>query len=110
MTSQKPTNPQQKSTPQPKRPAPPRNKPSSCDNDDTPTDKYTSCLIEWLGVNPDCQGMWDDKLKMLAHHEGTMGNAAVPIIQQAVHKDPKYLIESQQQIIAAMYAMRETMV
>jgi len=60
MTSQKPTDPEQKGTPKPKRPATPSHKSSSSEDDDTPDEQYMNYLLEWLSLDLDCQSMLDE--------------------------------------------------
>jgi hypothetical protein len=93
-TPDQPTNPQQKGTPKPDRPATPGNESSCSDNDDTEDEQYVTCFLEWLGLDSDCKRMMDDEMKMLAHHERKMGNKAVPIFQRAVNKDPELFTEA----------------
>jgi hypothetical protein len=105
-----PTNPKQKGTPKPDRPATPGSKSRSSDDDDTEDEEYVICLLEWLGHDPDCNRMLDNETKVLAHHVRTMGNKAVPIFQQAVNEDPELFTEARAQITAAVYAIREAIV
>jgi len=86
-TPEKPTHPKQYGTPKPNRPASPSCE-SSSSEDDTKDEDYMSCILEWLGLDPDCKTMLDDETKMLAHHERRMGSKAVPIFQQAVNHLP----------------------
>jgi len=109
-TPQRPTNPMQKGTPNTDQYATPGSKNSSSDNDNTEVDQYVSCFPEWLGLDPDCKRMLDDEIKMLAHHGRNMGNKAIHIFQQAVNSDPELFVETQAQVTAALYAMREAMV
>jgi len=109
-TPDKPTDPKQKGTPKPDRPATPGSEGSSSEDDDTEDEEYMSCFLEWLGLDLDCMRMMDDEMKILAHHERTMGNKAVPIFQQGVNEDPELFTEARAQIKAAVYAMREAIV
>lgn len=54
--------------------------------------------------------MLDDDTQMLADKERRYGNTAVPIFLQAVHDDPKLLIEARVQITAAVDAICETII
>jgi hypothetical protein len=54
--------------------------------------------------------MLDYKMKMLAHHERKMGNKAIPILPQAVNKDPELFTEACAHITATMYAINEVIV
>jgi hypothetical protein len=54
--------------------------------------------------------MLDDETKMLADHERTMGNKAVPIVQQAVYEDPELFTEARAPITAAVYVICEVIV
>jgi len=71
-TPEKPTDPPQKGTPKPNRPATPW---SECSiSDDDTEEEYMTCFLQWLGLDPDCKKMLDDKMIMLAHHERRMGS------------------------------------
>jgi hypothetical protein len=54
--------------------------------------------------------MLDDATKMLAYHERTIGNIAIPIFQHAVKEDPEFFIEAWAQITVAVDAMCEAIV
>ena len=109
-TPEKPTNPKQRGTPKPDQPATPGSKSSSSDDDNTEDEEYVSSFLEWVGLNLDCKRMLDDETKMLAHHETKIGNKAVPILQQALNKDPELFTEAQAQITVAVYVMCEAIV
>jgi hypothetical protein len=51
--------------------------------------------------------MLDNKIKLWANHEKTMGNNALTIFQQAVNEYRELFTEAQLQITPDMYAMRE---
>lgn len=68
------------------------------------------CILEWLGLNPDCKRMLNDETKTLETHQSPMRNKAILIFQQAVNEDPKLLIEAQVQIPRAVYVMNEVKV
>jgi hypothetical protein len=110
ITPDKPPNPKQKGTPKPDRPATPGSERSSSNDDNTEDEKYVSCFLEWLSLDPDCKRMLDDEMKMLAHHVRKLGNKAIPIFQQAVNNDPELFTEARAQITAAVYAMCEVIV
>ena len=109
-TPEKSTDPKQKDPPKPFRRATPDSESSSFDDDTTEDEEYMSCFLDWLGLDPNCKRMLDDETKMLAHHERRMGNKAVPIFQQVVNEDPKWLIEARAQVTAVLYAMCEAIV
>jgi hypothetical protein len=109
-TPDKPTHPKQKGTPIPDRPATLGSESCGSDDDDTRDDEYVSCFLEWLGLDPDCKRIMDDKTKMLAHHERQIGNKAVPIFQHALSEDPELFTEARAQITAAVYGMHEVIV
>jgi hypothetical protein len=109
-TPDKPTDLKQKGTPEPDRPTTPSSECSSSDEDYTEDEEYVGCSLKWLGLDPDCKRMMDDETKMLAHHERTMANKAVPIFQQAVNEAPKLFTEARTHITAGVYAMREAIV
>jgi len=109
-TPDMPTDPKQKGTPKPDRPATPGTKISRSDDDDTEDEEYVSCFLECLGLDPDCKRMMDDETKMLAHHERKMVIKAIPIFQQAVNEDPELFTEARAPITAAVDAMREAIV
>jgi len=104
------TAPKQKGTPKPDWPATAGSDSCSSDDDDTEDEEYMSCFLEWLGLDPVCKRMMEDETMMLAHHERTVGNKAVPMFQQAVHEDPELFTETRVQITAAVYAMCEAIV
>jgi len=109
MTPVKPNDHKQEGTQMPDRAATPSSESSSTDNDIEHED-HIRFSLEWLSLDPDCKRMLDDETKMLLLQKSKMGNEAVHIFQQAVHKDPEWFILAQGRNAAAMYAMRQAIV
>jgi len=59
-TPDKLTNPKQKRTPKPDRPATPGSGSSRSEDDHTEDEEYVSFFLEWLGLDPDSKRMMDD--------------------------------------------------
>jgi len=104
---EKPTDPNQESSPKPNQHATPSSNRSSS-NDKTTEEDHVWCFRKWLHLQPDSKRMLNHTTMMLAHHERTMVNKALPIFQQEVNKDPELLREAGPQSTGGIYPMRET--
>jgi len=110
-TPEERTVPKQKCTPKPHRPATPSGERNSSDDDHhTEDEEYVSRFLECLSLDPDWERMFDDVMRMIAHHGRNMGNKAVPFFQQAVNEDPKLCIEAGPQVTAGLSGMCEAIV
>jgi len=65
-----------------------RNSERSSTDDNTKDEEYVSCVIAWLGLNPDCKRMGDAKTMILPHQERKVGSNDVLIVRHAVKEYP----------------------
>jgi hypothetical protein len=110
MTPEKPTNPKQKGTPNPYRPATLGSESSSSTKDNNTDAECIRSFLEWLGLDSNSKRLLDDKTKMVPHHDSMIGNTAGSIFPHAVNDKPELRIVAQVPSTEAVYVMCEAIV